>query len=88
MKAEIRQKVDELMNCDDIFLNAMVSDLTGKPGIMAGKFAMYTCEKSECELDENNSISKGKHHREIRNNCLDSLEVWNNIYLRKYNLVT
>ena len=30
---EIRAKVDELFNCEDIFLNAMVADLTMQPGL-------------------------------------------------------
>ena len=30
---EIRAKVDELFNCEDIFLNALVADLTMRPGI-------------------------------------------------------
>lgn len=31
---EVRAKVDELFNCEDIFLNAMIGDLTTRPGII------------------------------------------------------
>ena len=32
---EIRAKVDELLNCEDIFLNALVADLTMRPAVHA-----------------------------------------------------
>ena len=32
---EIRAKVDELLNCEDIFLNALVADLTVRPAVHA-----------------------------------------------------
>ena len=30
----IRAKVEELFNCEDIFINAMIADLTMKPNIL------------------------------------------------------
>ena len=30
---EIRAKVEELFNCEDIFINAMIADLTMQPGV-------------------------------------------------------
>ena len=33
--AKIRAKVDELLNCEDIFLNALVADLTMRPAVHA-----------------------------------------------------
>ena len=32
--SEIRVKVEELFNCEDIFINAMIADLTMQPGVM------------------------------------------------------
>ena len=32
---EIRAKVDELLNCEDIFLNALVADLIMRPAVHA-----------------------------------------------------
>ena len=32
--SEIRAKVEELFNCEDIFINAMIADLTMQPGVM------------------------------------------------------
>ena len=32
---EIRAKVDELLNCEDIFLNALVADLSMRPAVHA-----------------------------------------------------
>lgn len=31
---EIRAKVEELFNCEDIFINAMIADLTAHPGVL------------------------------------------------------
>lgn len=33
MPEEIRQKIDELMNCEDIAMNFLISHLTRKPPI-------------------------------------------------------
>ena len=30
---EVRAKVEELFNCEDIFFNAMIGDLTMRPGM-------------------------------------------------------
>ena len=32
--SEIRAKVEELFNCEDIFINAMIADLTMQPAVM------------------------------------------------------
>ena len=31
---EIRAKVEELFNCEDIFMNGMIADLTMEPGVL------------------------------------------------------
>ncbi|TRY68404.1 hypothetical protein TCAL_10236 [Tigriopus californicus] len=67
----LKEFVDKELNCDDIFLNAMVQDLTDKPGLMTSYFKDYSCDEDVCNLDANNSISQRDNHKVIRDQCLD-----------------
>ena len=69
---EIRAKVDELFNCEDIFLNALVADLTMQPGIHTyfTRFTMFPlCERLGRKEQNNKSdqrrVIRGKLHSTI-----------------------
>ncbi len=50
MLPSIRSTVDELTNCEDIFLNALIQDLTGVPPLMADTAKEYSCGRP-CERE-------------------------------------
>jgi alpha-1,4-N-acetylglucosaminyltransferase EXTL3 len=63
MDARIRQKVDELSNCEDVAFNLMVSHLIRKGPVKV-------TSKIELTTDPNNALSKRNDHFAIRSQCL------------------
>ena len=66
----IRTIVDEMTNCEDIFINAMVADDCGTHGIMADYWMGYSCGE-ECGRTPENSISMAKGHYAERTKCVN-----------------
>ena len=70
MEPKIRDKVDELKNCEDIGFNMMVTHLTRKPPIKVTTKWNFYC--SECEnLGQEESISLKLDHYKERSFCVD-----------------
>ena len=61
----MRAVVDQMTNCEDIFVNAMVADDTGMGGIMADTWLEYSCVEG-CGKTPENSISMASGHYEER----------------------
>ena len=61
----MRAVVDQMTNCEDIFLNAMVADDGGAVGIMADRWMEYSCAEG-CGKTADNSISMAEGHYEER----------------------
>ena len=61
----MRAVVDQMTNCEDIFLNAMVADDVGAVGIMADRWMEYSCAEG-CGKTPDNSISMAEGHYEER----------------------
>ena len=68
----MRTVVDQMTNCEDIFVNAMVADDNGMPGIMADRWMEYSCVEG-CGKTADNSISMASGHYEERTKCVDTV---------------
>ena len=72
MDTRIREKVDDLKNCEDIGFNMMVSHLTRKPPVkttMRWNFYCHECAGENVGIDEK-PISLRPKHYEKRTECL------------------
>ena len=65
----MRAVVDQMTNCEDIFLNAMVADDGGAVGIMADRWMEYSCAEG-CGKTPDNSISMAEGHYEERSRVI------------------
>jgi len=70
-QTEIRDWVDDNMNCEDISFNFMVSNLTSKPNIKVGPRKKYRCVTASCE--NGNMLSKDSAHLARRTKCIEKL---------------
>ncbi|OQR66419.1 exostosin 3-like [Tropilaelaps mercedesae] len=61
MKAEIRELVDRLMNCEDIAINFLVSHLTRKPPIKVTSKWTFRCPGCPVALSEHDSHFLERH---------------------------
>ena len=68
----MRAVVDQMTNCEDIFVNAMVADDSGAHGIMADRWMEYSCVEG-CGKTADNSISMAQGHYEERSRCVDTV---------------
>jgi glucuronyl/N-acetylglucosaminyl transferase EXT2 len=66
---EIRQWVDENMNCEDIAFNFMVSNTTNKPNIIIGPRKKFRCLTVEC--DNSGMLSQDLSHLARRSQCIN-----------------
>merc|ERR1719394_8036 len=66
---QIRDWVDQHMNCEDIAFNLMVSNATGKPPIKVGPRKKFKCSTPSCE--NVGMLSSAAGHLEERSRCLD-----------------
>lgn len=65
MDAEIRDKVDEYMNCEDLAMNFLVSHLTRKPPLKVTSRWTFRCLACPISLSEESS------HFEERHQCIN-----------------
>jgi len=66
---QIRDWVDQHMNCEDIAFNLMVANATGKPPIKVGPRKKFKCSTPSCE--NVGMLSSAAGHLEERSRCLD-----------------
>lgn len=62
MPAAIRDKVDELMNCEDIALNFLVSHVTQKPPVKVTSRWTFRCPGCPVTLSQDDSHFQERHH--------------------------
>ncbi|CAG7824964.1 unnamed protein product [Allacma fusca] len=62
MPHAIRDKVDELMNCEDIALNFLVSHMTQKPPVKVTSRWTFRCPGCPVTLSEDDSHFQERHH--------------------------
>lgn len=67
MPAEIREYVDEKMNCEDIAMNFLVANFTRKPPIKVAPRKKFKCP--ECTNTE--MLSADANHMMERSACID-----------------
>ena len=65
MDPQIREKVDEYMNCEDIAMNFLVSHLTRKPPLKVTSRWTFRCLQCPISLSEDDS------HFEERHRCIN-----------------
>ncbi|XP_030759809.1 exostosin-2 [Sitophilus oryzae] len=67
LPSNIRDWVDEEMNCEDIAMNFLVANITNKPPIKVTPRKKFKCP----ECTNNEMLSADKGHMEARSNCVD-----------------
>ena len=66
---EIKDWVDEHINCEDIAFNMMVANATGKAAVKVGPRKKFKCSTPTCE--NSGMLSASPAHLEERSSCLD-----------------
>lgn len=61
MPVEIRDMVDEYMNCEDLAMNFLVSHLTGKPPVKVTSRWTFRCPGCPVNLSEDDSHFQERH---------------------------
>ena len=77
MPARVHAYIDNLMNCEDIAMNMMVSGITGKPPLLINNplQKQHALSENDYIIDHGSSdgISNKKEHYQKRDNCLADL---------------
>ena len=67
MPGNMKEWVDEHMNCEDVAMNMIVYNLTGKPPIKIGARKKFMCV--ECPKEK--MLSQSATHMTVRSSCVD-----------------
>ena len=67
MPQTIRDKVDALMNCEDLAMNFLVSHVTRKPPLKVAKYREFPCQGCQGV-----ALSRKADHAKERDDCVDS----------------
>ncbi len=69
----IRNKVDDIANCEDIAFNYMISDLTRKPPIKVTEKNIFNC--SDCNNIKDSMVSIMKNVHKTRSDCMNYFNI-------------
>jgi len=73
---EIKQWVDDHMNCEDIAMNFLIANATGHPPIKVAPRKKFKCSTAQC-LNQELSLSGQHNHMVARSECI-------NLFAEKY----
>jgi len=70
MPRDIRSRVDTLLNCEDLAMNFLVSNVTRAPPLKVTTRDDFTCPKCP-QTQASDSLSSRKKHYEERSDCIN-----------------